>query len=97
MNATELAAMIAQHFELVGYPFPGKPEIDDCGDYPLVLVWDDLAEVTRVIACCIDEAQIKDALRYAEQEAEIMAIAGEAPCGTVCHAAWMGGFVNGEE
>ncbi len=99
MNAAELAAMIAQHFEAVGYPFPGKPEVRLAPPeiYPLVVVWDDNAEVTRVIGCCAGEAELKDALSYAETMATVMEVTGEAPCGTVCHAAWAGGFINSKE
>lgn len=96
MDAAELAAMIAQHFESVGYPFPGKPEVHGTEKYPVVVVWDDNAEITRVIGCCVDESELANALLAAEGWAEALEKTNEAPCGTVCHAAWTGGFINSE-
>lgn len=101
MNAAELAELIAEYFEATGYPFLGKPEVRSAPPevYPLVVIWDDSAEITRVIACCADGefSQVQDALHYAETMAAVMEVEGEAPCGTACHAAWPGGFINSQE
>lgn len=99
MNAAQLADLIARHFAALGYPFPAAPEVRLAPPevFPLVVLWDDDAQITRVIACCDRDAQLKQALGYAEAMAALMEVTGQAPCGTACHVAWQGGFINSDE
>lgn len=97
MNAAQLAVEVAAYIESIGYPFPGKPDIYGTDKYPLVVIWDDRAEVTRVIGCCTSEADLPNALTAAQGWAEALERTGEAPCGTACHAVHPAGFITSEQ
>lgn len=50
-----------------------------------MVIWDDAAEITRVIACCDNEGNMADAKSYAETMAAVLEVSGEAITGAIGH------------
>ncbi|MBA3867766.1 MAG: hypothetical protein H0X30_01280 [Anaerolineae bacterium] len=81
---------MADFFRAKDYPILGV-EVQFGGAFPLVMLWDDDAQISRFIACTVNDDQVLDALLYAKEIAEQEEAAGNAPCGALGSMAWPGG------
>jgi hypothetical protein len=85
------ALQVADFFKAKGDPFYGV-EVKPGQPFPLVLLWDDAAQVTRVIACTVDGSELVKATSWAAMMAAFEERDGNAPCGAVaaavCPNAW---------
>lgn len=82
MTAEEIARKLADTFREAGYPYCGEPEVQLDGDYPLVIIWDNEALSTLVIACTANRHDY-NAKRFAEYIAGYMETHDLAPCGAI--------------
>lgn len=85
------ALQVAEFFKAKGYPFYGV-EVKLGQPFPLVLLWDDAAQVTRVIACTVDEWQTQRAFDFALVQSTLQELSDEAACGAVAAAVWSDGW-----
>lgn len=91
MTSEAFAQHVGDFFEEKGYPFMGI-EIKFGGTFPLVMLWDDNAQVTRVIACIVDMSQALDATLWVNNVAVAEMEAGRAACGALPCVVWPDGF-----
>lgn len=83
MNTAE---RLLQEITDFGYPLLGAELIPD-GAFPIIELWDDSIETTRIIAV-VQRIEDKDAaLAYAESYGESLGYE-QAPCGWLCSVAW---------
>lgn len=85
------AEHVADFFKAKGDPFYGV-EVRQGQPFPLVLLWDDAAQVTRVIACTVDEWQTQRAFDFALVQSTLQELSDEAACGAVAAAVWPDGW-----
>lgn len=74
MTAEEIARTLARAFREAGANYPAEPDLILGGAYPLVIIWDDVREVSAVIACTSNRHNYR-AKRYAEACAETLDLA----------------------
>lgn len=74
------AAEVADFFRRKGDPFYGV-DLRLSPPFPLVLLWDNNALMTQVIACTVNEAELENATAFAEEQAVFEEECGNAPCG----------------
>jgi hypothetical protein len=91
MNVNELAQALSLHFQSIDYPFLGvewTPAADVAVQYDvhgaaLVTLWDDRAEVTRVVLVVKHDAVLEQVEQAVLRICDQMERDGEADCGAV--------------
>jgi len=85
------AEQVAAFFRQKGDPFYGV-EVRHGEPFPLVLLWDDAAQVTRVIACTVAEWETQYAFDFALVQSTLQELSDEAACGAVAAVVWPDGW-----
>lgn len=91
MTAPQMAAAFVDELLAADYPYLAPQlllQADDVESFPLVEVWDDGAQVIRVVVFCDHDHQVERALRYAQG---VIAESGHV---AVLAVMWPGGFVS---
>lgn len=89
--AVEVFALeVADFFRRKDYPFLGV-EVKPGAPFPLVTLWDDNAEASRVIACTCDENELENAACYASVMASVKEVSFPGTTVMSC-GVWPGGW-----